>query len=202
MKVKFNSAYIWAVGSVVALSATIMNSCSSDDDYDLYQGDELKTYAAVTRAGSESGGEDDGSYHYVYSFNCNGPRSTVATIAGAEDFYATVSFNWSDIGNAETTQFTATCTTNSPSKDILLSTGEYVERPRYVIVEQSCSDVISTIWDENRQSHLDTYITVKYKEIIYNNRGEFWGYHSVQSFTDRVTIDITDCIVRTQYHSK
>jgi len=55
MKVKFNSAYIWAMCAVVVLSATVMNSCSSDDDYDLYQGDELKTYAAVTRAGSESG---------------------------------------------------------------------------------------------------------------------------------------------------
>ena len=52
---KFYPVCIWAVCAVVALSAIVMNSCSSDSDYDLYQGDELKTYAAATRAGSESG---------------------------------------------------------------------------------------------------------------------------------------------------
>jgi len=72
---KFNSAYIWALCTVVALSATVMNSCSSDDDYDLYQGDELKTYAAVTRAGSESSGtsnSNDNSEYMTDVDNCGG----------------------------------------------------------------------------------------------------------------------------------
>ena len=72
---KFNPACIWAVCAVVALSATAMNSCSSDDDYDLYQGDELKTYAAATRAGSESSGVDDSNDNSEYMTdvdNCGG----------------------------------------------------------------------------------------------------------------------------------
>lgn len=40
--VKFESAYILAVGTVVALSVTIMDYCSSDDYYALCQGDKLK----------------------------------------------------------------------------------------------------------------------------------------------------------------
>ena len=51
------SAWLLVAGAIFALSVTILSSCSSDDDYDMYMGDELGTLAAATRSASaESGG--------------------------------------------------------------------------------------------------------------------------------------------------
>ena len=50
------SAWLLAAGAIFALSATVLNSCSSDEDYDMYMGDELSTHAAATRSATPEPG--------------------------------------------------------------------------------------------------------------------------------------------------
>ena len=52
------SAWLLAASAIFALSVTILNSCSSDEDYDMYIGDELRTHAAATRSASAESGDD------------------------------------------------------------------------------------------------------------------------------------------------
>ena len=57
MKVrKSKSAWLLVAGAIFALSVTILSSCSSDEDYDMYMGDELRTHAAATRSASAESG--------------------------------------------------------------------------------------------------------------------------------------------------
>ncbi len=66
MKVrKSKSAWLLAAGAIFALSVTILNSCSSDEDYGMYMGDELRTHAAATRSAAPEPGSSGGS---AYSF--------------------------------------------------------------------------------------------------------------------------------------
>ena len=71
------SAWLLAAGAIFALSVTILNSCSSDEDYDMYMGDELRTHAAATSsAAPEPGGgtnnRDDPAGYTNDVDNCGG----------------------------------------------------------------------------------------------------------------------------------
>ena len=80
MKVrKSKSAWLLAAGAIFALSVTVLNSCSSDEDYDMYMGDELSTHAAATRSASA---ENDGTVLFygipVCASSYSDERATVA----------------------------------------------------------------------------------------------------------------------------
>ena len=73
------SAWTLAAGAIFVLSVTVLNSCSSDDDYDMYMGDELRTHAAATRSASA---ENDGTVLFygipVCASSYSDERATVA----------------------------------------------------------------------------------------------------------------------------
>ena len=184
MKVKFNSAYVWAVGAVVALSATIMNSCSSDDDYDLYQGDELKTYAAVTRAGSESGAED---YSARIAIEAGQAEQTKSVFVSNKQIAVTVKMLWNSDPRASNTQIIQNVTNidipqkqfGDDCKNLYLVQTYFPHMPERAVA-----------LSDNPRTFI-TWVNVTYTPIIYNGNGKIDRYGESTSDLLEFTFDVT-----------
>ena len=197
------SAWTLAAGAIFALSVTILNSCSSDEDYDMYMGDELRTHAAATRSAAPepgmSGSDSEDNKSYVYTFVKGGPREVTECISLTENFYVTVEFDWIAGGEAKSTQISASSVEHIPVTYVWTKGGNYIERPKYKIVSKSCSKVIPTIWDGNKSSKLVTSLVVVYQLIYYTTKGNEYGYGSSQTYSNEVQVDVTDCVEEKVY---
>ena len=200
MKVKLiKSAWLLAAGAIFALSVAILNSCSSDDDYDMYMGDELRTHVATTRSASaESGGgssDEQPGIHYQYSINA-GETTNTQYISSTGNFSATVKFEWSNSSDAADVKVTATCTFDIPDKDIIPPTGPILQRKKYYIKEYTLTEVIPTI--SGGYGTVRTDLSLQYQEILYTTGGEFYGYGNMQYYNLQFTSDISSYIVTTK----
>ena len=190
------SAWLLAAGAIFALSVTVLNSCSSDGDYDMYMGDELRTHAAATRSAAPepgmSGSGDIVIYHY--SFKYVGSQTENVPILPAEGLIAHVTFSWNNNDNAETTQINTGCTFTVPKKLFRKGPNEYFERPLYVIGESRYTQVIPEIGNAAGKSLLKTDLTVLYREIKYDSLGNEESRSATMTYFNLVTADVTDKI--------
>ena len=197
------SAWLLAAGAIFALSVTILNSCSSDDDYDMYMGDELRTHAAATRSasGESYGGADDGgsgkTIVYSYSFNGQGSVVETETISAADDFVVNVEFAWNgNGGDAKSEDISTSCTHTNPSRSFVTESGEAVNRVIYANIDCQCTKVIPEIGNAEGKSFLTTDLTVNYTEILYNIYGTEIG-RAPRTISRGVKVEVTDKIKRT-----
>ncbi len=184
-----------SVCAAMALCINLAGSCSADDEDDIYYGDELKTRAKATRSESPETG-DGGTTIYAYKIE-EGSGTVTSYISQAEDFYATVEFSWTGgETDANVAQVNASASINIPNKTIMPAVGEDVDADKYYIISNSCSNVQKVIYDAAGKSRFITTLKIVYKEIIYNTRGEFYGYGTQHTYIDRVTLDVTDKVER------
>jgi len=173
------------VGAVVALSATIMNSCSSDDDYDLYQGDELKTYAAVTRAGSESGA---GDYSARIEIRAGQAEQTQSLFVSGKQIVITVKMSWDSNPMASNTQITQNVTNiDIPQKQF----GD--ERKNLYLVQTYFPHMPerAVALSDNPRTFI-TWVNVTYTPINYNGNGKIDKYGESVSKVLEFIFDVTD----------
>ena len=117
-------AWLLAAGAIFALSVTILNSCSSDEDYDMYMGDELRTHAAATRSAApepgSSGGTStgDGSGYWTDVDNCGGVVLAQLHALNVRDGCVTYSLAY-----AHVKQLAGSCFNMTPEKIIEVASG-------------------------------------------------------------------------------
>lgn len=107
---KGKAAVLLSVCVATALCVNFANSCSGDEDYDKYRGDELQTHAAATRSASE----DIGPVFFVGVPVMPGSHQDDNVVV-ADSFIVDFTISWSDgwTGNENSTRSLVSIRQNS-----------------------------------------------------------------------------------------